>query len=284
MLDITRDPRWGRIEETYGEDAYLTAELGCAYVRGIQVDAATESVPSSPRASTWSVTGCPRVASTGARAHRRPRAPRRVPVPVRGRRARRGHRLDHARLRRRGRASPASASRELLTTILRERWGFDGVVVADYMGIEHVLTRHELVDDLSAAAGMALHAGLDMELPATAAFGSPLRSAVEDGRIDIALVDLAVERVLRLKFRLGLFEQPYAAPGPSPDAAREEKAGRPRAGAALDRAARERRHAAPAARHRDDRGHRPERGRRPQPRGRLRPHRAHRDAAREPRP
>ena len=66
---------------------------------------------------------------------------------------------------------PCVASRELLTTILRERWGFDGVVVADYLGIEHLLTLHELVADLSEAAVMTLRAGLDMELPATAAYG-----------------------------------------------------------------------------------------------------------------
>jgi beta-glucosidase len=116
---------------------------------------------------------------------------------------------------------PCAASRELLTTVLRERWGFDGVVVADYLGIEHLLTLHELVADLSEAAVMTLRAGLDMELPATAAYGAPLRAAIEDGRVDEALVDLAVDRVLRLKFRLRLFEQPYTGS----DAAAEADAG-----------------------------------------------------------
>ena len=69
---------------------------------------------------------------------------------------------------------PCAASRELLTTILRERWGFDGIVVADYLGIEHLLTLHEMVADLSDAAAMTLTAGLDMELPATNAYGGPL--------------------------------------------------------------------------------------------------------------
>jgi beta-glucosidase len=110
---------------------------------------------------------------------------------------------------------PCAASRELLTTILRERWGFDGIVVADYLGIEHLLTLHGLVDDLSDAAVMTLQAGLDMELPATAAFGEPLRRAVEDGRIAVDLLDTAVERVLRAKLRLGLFERPYADPAVS---------------------------------------------------------------------
>ena len=105
---------------------------------------------------------------------------------------------------------PCVASRELLTTILRERWGFDGIVVADYMGVEQLVIRHQLTDDLSVAAAMALDAGMDVELPDTAAFGEPLRAAVEDGRVDLSLIETSVERVLRTKLRLGLFEQPYA--------------------------------------------------------------------------
>jgi beta-glucosidase len=107
---------------------------------------------------------------------------------------------------------PCAASRELLTTVLRDGWGFEGIVVADYMGIEHLMTLHEIVDDLSDAAAMTLHAGLDMELPATAAYGAPLATALAEGRIDEAIVDVAVERVLRMKFRLRLFERPYADP------------------------------------------------------------------------
>jgi beta-glucosidase len=112
---------------------------------------------------------------------------------------------------------PCVASRELLTTILRERWSFDGIVVADYMGIEQLVTLHQLVDDLADAAVLALEAGLDMELPGTAAFGGPLRGAIDDGRVDEALVDRVVERVLRAKVRLGLFERPYATEAPAID-------------------------------------------------------------------
>src|SRR6202008_1261765 len=73
-------------------------------------------------------------------------------------------------------------------------------------------TEHRLTPDLGTAAAMALRAGMDSELPVTAAYGAPLREAIEDGRVDILLVDLAVERLLRLKFRLGLFERPYVDP------------------------------------------------------------------------
>jgi beta-glucosidase len=214
VLDVARDPRWGRLEETYGEDPYLVAELGCAYVRGIQDTPAGER-PVIATAKHMVGHGVPEGGLNQAPAHM-------------GRR----EMLDtflfpfEAAVREAGIGSvmhayddldglPCVASRELLTTILRERWGFDGVVVADYLGIEHLLSLHELVADLSDAAVMTLGAGLDMELPATAAYGAPLRAAVEDGRVDEALIDRAVERVLRLKFRLGLFEQPYAAPGGS---------------------------------------------------------------------
>jgi beta-glucosidase len=210
VLDITRDPRWGRLEETYGEDPYLAAELGCAYVRGIQ-DTPSGERPVIATAKHMVGHGVPEGGLNQAPAHigwREMLDTFLFPFEAAVREAGIGsvmHAYDDLD------GLPCAASRELLTTILRERWGFEGVVVADYLGIEHLLTLHELVADLSDAAAMALRAGLDMELPATAAYGAPLRAAVEDGRVDETLVDIAVERVLRLKFRLGLFERPYAA-------------------------------------------------------------------------
>jgi beta-glucosidase len=209
VLDISRDPRWGRMEETYGEDPYLAAELGCAYVRGIQ-DTPSGERPVIATAKHMVGHGVPEGGLNQAPAHigwRELLDTFLFPFEAAVREAGIGsvmHAYDDLD------GLPCAASRELLTTILRERWGFEGVVVADYLGIEHLLTLHELVADLSDAAVMTLRAGLDMELPATAAYGAPLRAAVEDGRVDEALVDLAVERVLRLKLRLGLFEQPYA--------------------------------------------------------------------------
>jgi beta-glucosidase len=104
---------------------------------------------------------------------------------------------------------PCVASRELLTTTLRDRWGFDGIVVSDYGGIDELVGSHAIVGDLEAAAVLALEAGIDVELPSTVAFGAPLARALADGRVDPALVDRAVARVLAVKFKLGLFEQPY---------------------------------------------------------------------------
>ena len=104
---------------------------------------------------------------------------------------------------------PCHASRELLTTILRDRWGFDGIVASDYAGIEMLQTAHRLTDDPEVVAAMALEAGVDLELPRLSAYAGPLRAALEAGRIDEALLDEAVGRILRMKFRLGLFERPY---------------------------------------------------------------------------
>src|SRR5919201_373495 len=104
---------------------------------------------------------------------------------------------------------PCVASRELFTTMLRDEWGFDGIVVSDYIGIDELVTSHAVVEDLSQAAAMTLEAGIDVELPTTAAYGRPLAEALADGRIDQSVVDRAVARVLRAKFELGLFERPY---------------------------------------------------------------------------
>ena len=238
VLDVARDPRWGRIEETYGEDAYLTATMGCAYVRGIQATPDGER-PVIATAKHMVGHGMPEGGLNMAPAHIGPRElydTYLFPFEAAVRDAGLGsvmHAYDELD------GVPCVASRELLTTILREQWGFDGVVVADYKGVEHLVTIHALADDLSTAAGMTLHAGLDMELPATHAYGEPLRQAVEDGRIDATLIDVATERVLRAKFRLGLFEQPYVDLRALGHRARGGCRGSTRGGTALDRAARE---------------------------------------------
>ena len=207
VLDITRDPRWGRIEETYGEDPYLAAELGCAYVRGLQGTDLAEGVLATGKHMVGHG-----LAEGGLN---------QAPVHV-GTRELHDEQLFsfEAAVRSAGLASmmpaycdvdgvPCHASRELLTTILRDRWGFDGIVVSDYTAVQMLSTQHRLTADLAVAAGISLRAGVDSELPKTAAFGAPLVAALADGRVDEDLVDTAVRRMLGMKFRLGLFERPY---------------------------------------------------------------------------
>ena len=104
---------------------------------------------------------------------------------------------------------PVAASEELLTSILRERWGFDGVVVSDYFSVAFLHSMHAVAEDLGSAAALALHAGIDVELPTGDAFTAPLAAAVRDGRVDEALVDRAVLRVLAEKEELGLLDETF---------------------------------------------------------------------------
>jgi beta-glucosidase len=210
VLDVTRDPRWGRIEETYGEDPYLAAELGCAYVRGLQGPSLAEGVLATGKHMVGH--GMAEGGLNQAPAHVGPRELRDEQLfPF------------EAAVREAGLASimpaycdvdgvPCHASHELLTEVLRESWGFDGIVASDYVGIHMLSTQHKLTTDLSVAAAYALRAGVDAELPSTVVFGEPLLKAIADGRIDEGLLDCTVSRVLRMKFRLGLFERPYVTP------------------------------------------------------------------------
>ena len=207
VLDITRDPRWGRVEETYGEDPYLATALGVAYVRGMQGDDIATGVAATGKHLVGH--GLAEGGLNQAPAHAGPRELRDEQlVPF------------EAAVREAGLACmmpaycdvdglPCHASGELLTSILRDEWGFDGIVASDYTAVQMLVGEHRLTADLGTAAAMAVRAGLDSELPTTAGFGEPLRAAIADGRVDRGIVDLAVERILRLKFRLGLFERPF---------------------------------------------------------------------------
>jgi beta-glucosidase len=210
VLDVTRDPRWGRVEETYGEDPYLATALGVAYTRGLQGGDIAEGVVATGKHLVGH--GLAEGGLNQAPAHAGPRElrdeqllPFEAAVRVAGMASMMPAYCDVDGL-------PCHASAELLTGILRDQWGFDGIVASDYTAVQMLVGQHRLTADLGTAAAMALRAGMDNELPSTAGYGEPLRTAIEDGRIDPALVDLAVGRTLRLKFRLGLFERPYVEP------------------------------------------------------------------------
>ncbi len=211
ILDITRDPRWGRLEETYGEDPYLVAELGTAYVRGIQGDGGPSDLVYATGKHMVGH-GLPEGGMNHAPAHIGSRElvdeflfPFEAAVRGAGLRSMM-HAYDEVD------GVPCVASRELLTTILRERWGFTGIVVSDYFGVDELITSHAVTEDLAGAAVMAIEAGVDVELPTTRGFGGPLAEALSTGRVSQATVDMAVGRVLCAKFELGLFETPYVDP------------------------------------------------------------------------
>ncbi|MCB0213380.1 MAG: glycoside hydrolase family 3 protein, partial [Anaerolineae bacterium] len=207
VLDVTRDPRWGRTEETFGEDPYLVSLMGAAFVRGLQGQNWQEGVIAT--AKHFVGYGMSEGGMNWAPPHITPREMREVyllPFEAAVREAKLAsvmngyHELDGV---------PCGASKELLTDMLRDEWGFDGIVVSDYFAVNQLLEYHQIATDKADAAAMALDAGIDVELPSTDCYAGPLRQAVESGALDEATLDQAVSRVLRLKFMLGLFENPY---------------------------------------------------------------------------
>lgn len=206
VLDIARDARWGRMEETYGEDAYLVARMGVAFIEGLQGERLTEGVVAT--AKHFVGYGAPEGGMNWAPAHLGDRELRDTylrPFEHAVRDARLAsvmnayHELDGV---------PCGADRWLLTELLREEWGFDGTVVSDYFAIDQLHAYHRVVADRAGAAVLALNAGIDVELPNTDCYGKPLREAAERGEVDVADVDRAVARVLTAKFELGLFDEP----------------------------------------------------------------------------
>ncbi len=207
VLDVCRDPRWGRIEETFGEDPHLVAMMGNAFVRGLQGESLGDGVVATAKHLVGY--GASQGGLNWAPAHIPPREllevylhPFEAAVRTAGLRSVMNayNELD---------GLPCGASHELLTGILRDEWGFDGYVVADYFAVRQLENYHHLATDAAEAASMALAAGLDVELPMTDCYGAPLVDAVDAGIVTTEVLDRAVERVLQTKFELGLFECPY---------------------------------------------------------------------------
>src|SRR5690606_25260903 len=177
VLDVARDARWGRVEETFGEDPYLVAALGTAYVRGIQGSDLKHGVVATGKHFVGYS------ASEGGLNWAPPHINRRELLEVYL------HPFEAA-VREAGLASimngyheldgiPCGSNRELLTEILRDQWKFEGTVVSDYFAINQLYEYHHIAPSKDAAALLALEAGLDVELPATDCFGGPLVEAVE---------------------------------------------------------------------------------------------------------
>lgn len=207
VLDINRDPRWGRVEETFGEDPYLAASMGTAYTRGLQGSDLSQGVIATGK--HYAGHGISESGLNWAPVHVGQREFREVflhTFEAAVREAKMGsimnayHEIDGV---------PCAASHLLLTEILRDEWGFDGIVTADYNAVAMLAEYHRVAVDKGHAARLALEAGLDIELPGTDCYGEPLRKEIEAGRINMAVIDLSVSRILSMKFRLGLFENPF---------------------------------------------------------------------------
>ncbi|MBD5786003.1 glycoside hydrolase family 3 C-terminal domain-containing protein [Cellulosimicrobium terreum] len=208
VLDVVRDPRWGRVDECIGEDPYLVGAVGTAYVRGLQGAGVHATLKHFAGYS----------ASRGGRNHAPvsvgPRELADVFLPPFEMAVRDGGARSVMNSYAEVDGVPVAANPELLTDVLRGRWGFDGVVVADYFAVAFLEVMHRVAADRGEAAALALEAGIDVELPSGDAYLEPLAARVRAGLLDEALVDRAVLRVLAQKEELGLLDPDAFADGP----------------------------------------------------------------------
>ncbi len=211
VLDVARDPRWGRVEETFGEDALLASQFGVHYVRGLQGKDLKEGVMATGKhfvghslsqgglncnpahigaSDLWNVYLMPFQAA-----------------------------IRHAGIASIMNAYPeldgevVAASRRILTDLLRGVLGFDGLLVSDYEAVLMLHTYHRNAADRPSAAAMALNAGIDVELPTIQCYSTALKTALENGLVSMDLIDEAVRRHLQKKFELGLFDNPFVDEG-----------------------------------------------------------------------
>lgn len=210
VLDVVRDPRWGRTEECFGEDAYLISELAVASVEGLQGESLDQGDSVAATLKHFVGYGSSEGGRNAGPVHMGKRELLEVDL------------LPFQRAVEAGAASimpayneidgiPCTTNTELLQDILRKEWGFDGMVITDCGAIDMLAGGHDTALDGMDAAIQAVSAGIDMEMSGEM-FGRHLLEAVRQGKLDPAIIDTAVTRVLTLKFRLGLFESPYADP------------------------------------------------------------------------
>ncbi|GAA4365076.1 glycoside hydrolase family 3 N-terminal domain-containing protein [Nocardioides caricicola] len=207
VLDVVRDHRWGRVEETLGEDPFLVGLVGSAYIRGLEGAGIVSTLKHFVGYSAS------RAARNLAPVSMGPREMADVMLPPFEMALRAGARsvmnsytdIDGV---------PAAADPALFTDLLRDRLGFTGTVAADYFSVAFLHTLHGVAGSLGEAARLALEAGIDVELPSLNAFGEPLLAAIETGEVDEKVIDRALSRVLLQKCELGLLDPGWAPAEP----------------------------------------------------------------------
>jgi beta-glucosidase len=212
VLDLARDPRWGRTEETYGEDPYLVSRVGLAAIRGFQGTGPTiDKSHVMATAKHFAVHGQPEGGTNVAPGNYSERVVREYFLKPFEAAVTEGHIQTVMPSYNEVDGIPSHSNKPLLDGILRHEWGFQGIVVSDYFGITELRTVHHIVAGNEMAAKYALDAGVDVELPFVAGYPS-LIDQIKQGKVAEAAVDRAVARILRVKFLTGLFEDPYVNP------------------------------------------------------------------------
>ncbi len=202
VVDVVRDPRWGRTEESFGESPYLVARMGVAYIEGIQENGVVATTKhfvaygASEGGKNW---------APSTVAFRELREVFMLPFEAAVKCA---NVLSVMNAYSEIDGVPCACSEELLSDVLRKEWGFKGIVVSDYFAVDVLRSYHRIAKDKGQAAKLALQAGIDIELPRIDCY-CELKKLVEAGELSESALDEAVYRVLLMKFQLGLFEQPY---------------------------------------------------------------------------
>jgi beta-glucosidase len=211
VLDVARDPRWGRIEETFGEDPTLVSHFGAAYIRGLHSDDLAQGVAATAKhfiGHSLSERGlnCAPVHAGLRELHEVFMLPFQAAIRDAGLASVMNSYPDLD-------GEVVAASRYFLTELLRDGLGFEGLLVSDYEAVSMLYDFHFVAGSHREAAALALNAGIEVELPTTVCYGRALKDALERGDVDLAMINDAVRSHLTLKSRLGLFDDPYVDEG-----------------------------------------------------------------------
>ena len=210
VLDISREPRWSRMEESFGEDPMLAGILGVAYMKGMQGDVQNDGKHLYSTVKHFAAYGSPEGGHNGDRAMVGMNQLFSDFLPPMKMAVENGlatimtsyNSIDGV---------PCTSNKFLLTDILRGKWGFNGFVYSDLFSIDGIAGTHHVAADVKEAGKLSLEAGVDMDLGANA-YGKRTLELLNEGRLDVKYVDQAVANILRLKFKMGLFENPYVSP------------------------------------------------------------------------
>lgn len=210
VIDVCREPRWGRVEETYGEDPYLNGTLSCAAVKGLQGSSDGTIAPGHVAATLKHLAG-----------HGQPEGGQNTGPANYSMRTLRDYHLPPFKMcidnvkpasvmpsYNEVDGIPSHANKWLLQDLLRKEWGYKGMIVSDYYGVEQLAIKHFVAEDIKKAAETGFNSGVQYEFPQANCY-KLLPELLKKGKIKLADIDKAVSQVLELKFRLGLFENPY---------------------------------------------------------------------------
>lgn len=221
VIDLAREPRWSRTEETFGEDAVLTAKLSTAFVKGMQGEKQNDGLHIYSTLKHFAAYGIPEGGHNGQRA-------------VIGTRQLFSHHLHpFKKAVQAGVASimtsynsidgiPCTSNKYLLTDVLRKQWGFKGCVFSDLFSIDGIANTHKVANNVKEAGKLSLEAGVDIDLGANA-YGDKTLQLIKEGFLEESYLDSAVANILRLKFNMGLFENPYVSPEKAKKEVRSEQ-------------------------------------------------------------